>query len=200
MYIQYITMQEQLYINYVIFAIMYATSIFFSYKENTQSIAILSLFVVNTSFLLYMSKDIFYHMTSKGVSTSILQYVIIFSILGSLLINSCALFLENLSLMTIRSKNRESGGNNLDMTTKNALLFDDFRKSQMIFVVVLGMMIAAFLYYFEHVSFDLIRIANFGGNWYNLISVVILLGSGYLVSLSSATLANSREFSKVRLQ
>lgn len=193
-------MQEQLYINYVIFAIMYATSIFFSYKENTQSIAILSLFVVNTSFLLYMSKDIFYHMTSKGVSTSILQYVIIFSILGSLLINSCALFLENLSLMTIRSKNRESGGNNLDMTTKNALLFDDFRKSQMIFVVVLGMMIAAFLYYFEYVSFDLIRIANFGGNWYNLISVVILLGSGYLVSLSSATLANSREFSKVRLQ
>lgn len=193
-------MQEQLYINYVIFAIMYATSIFFSYKENTQSIAILSLFVVNTSFLLYMSKDIFYHMTSKGLSTSILQYIIIFSILGSLLINSCALFLENLSLMTIRSKNRESGGNNLDMTTKNALLFDDFRKSQMIFVVVLGIIIASFLYYYENISFDLIRIANFGGNWYNLISALILLGSGYLVSLSSATLANSREFSKVRLK
>lgn len=193
-------MQEQLYINYVIFAIMYATSIFFSYKENTQSIAILSLFVVNTSFLLYMSKDIFYHMTSKGLSTSILQYIIIFSILGSLLINSCALFLENLSLMTIRSKNRESGGNNLDMTTKNALLFDDFRKSQMIFVVVLGIIIASFLYYYENISFDLIRIVNFGGNWYNLISALILLGSGYLVSLSSATLANSREFSKVRLQ
>ena len=94
-------MEGNLYINYIIFTIMYATSIFFSYKEYTESIAILALFVVNTSFLMYMSKDIFYHMTSKGISTTMLQYTIIFSILGSLLINSCALFLENLSLMTI---------------------------------------------------------------------------------------------------
>lgn len=193
-------MQEQLYINYIIFAIMYATSIFFSYQENTQSIAILSLFVVNTSFLLYMSKDIFYHMMTKGVSTSILQYVIVFAILGSIFVNSCALFLENLSLMTIRSKNRESGGNNLDMTTKNALLFDDFRTSQKIFAILLGIILGSFLYFYEHLSFDLIRIINFGGNWYNMISIIILLGSGYLLSLSSATLANSREFSKVRLQ
>ena len=121
-------MEGNLYINYIIFTIMYATSIFFSYKEYTESIAILALFVVNTSFLMYMSKDIFYHMTSKGISTTMLQYAIIFSILGSLLINSCALFLENLSLMTIRSKNSENLGNSLDMTTKNALLFNDFRE------------------------------------------------------------------------
>lgn len=193
-------MQEYLYVNYILFAIMYATSIFFSYEENTQSLAILSLFIVNTSFLLYMSKDIFYHMTSKGVSTSMLQYAIIFCILGSLFINSCALFLENLSLMTIRAKNRESGGDHLDMTTKNLLLFDDFRKSQKIFVILLGIILGSFLYFYENISLDLVRIINFGGNWYNTISIIILLGSGYLVSLSSATLANSREFSKVRLR
>lgn len=192
-------MQEQLYINYIIFAIMYATSIFFSYKEYSESISILALFVVNTSFLMYMSKDIFYHMTSKGLSTSILQYTIIFSILGSLLINSCALFLENLSLMTIRSKNSENLGNSLDMTTKNTLLFDDFRKSQKIFAILLGMILGSFLYYYETISFNLVNIINYGGNWNNLISVFILGGGLFLLSLSSATLANSREFSKVRL-
>ena len=97
------------------------------------------------------------------MTTSILQYAIIFAILGSMFINSCALFLENLSLMTIRSKNRESGGNNLDMTTKNALLFDDFRTSQKIFAVLLGIVLGSFLYFYEHLSFDLIRIINFGG-------------------------------------
>ena len=193
-------MQEQLYINYIIFAIMYATSIFFSYKEYSESISILALFVVNTSFLMYMSKDIFYHMTSKGLSTSILQYTIIFSILGSLLINSCALFLENLSLMTIRSKNSENLGNSLDMTTKNTLLFDDFRKSQKIFAILLGMILGSFLYYYETISFNLVNIINYGGNWNNLISVFILGGGLFLLSLSSATLANSREFSKVRLK
>jgi len=192
-------MEGNLYINYIIFTIMYATSIFFSYKEYTESIAILALFVVNTSFLMYMSKDIFYHMTSKGISTTMLQYAIIFSILGSLLINSCALFLENLSLMTIRSKNSENLGNSLDMTTKNALLFDDFRESQMIFAIVLGLVLSSFLYNFENIRFDLVNIINYGGNWNNLISVGILLGGLYLLSLSSATLANSREFSKVRL-
>ena len=192
-------MEGNLYINYVIFTIMYATSIFFSYKEYTESIAILALFVVNTSFLMYMSKDIFYHMTSKGISTTMLQYTIIFSILGSLLINSCALFLENLSLMTIRSKNSENLGNSLDMTTKNALLFDDFRESQMIFAVVLGLVLSSFLYNFENIRFDLVNIINYGGNWNNLISVCILFGGLFLLSLSSATLANSREFSKVRL-
>lgn len=192
-------MEGNLYINYIIFTIMYATSIFFSYKEYTESIAILALFVVNTSFLMYMSKDIFYHMTSKGISTTMLQYTIIFSILGSLLINSCALFLENLSLMTIRSKNSENLANSLDMTTKNALLFDDFRESQMIFAIVLGLVLSSFLYNFENIRFDLVNIINYGGNWNNLISVGILLGGLYLLSLSSATLANSREFSKVRL-
>ena len=192
-------MEGNLYINYIIFTIMYATSIFFSYKEYTESIAILALFVVNTSFLMYMSKDIFYHMTSKGISTTMLQYAIIFSILGSLLINSCALFLENLSLMTIRSKNSENLANSLDMTTKNALLFDDFRESQMIFAIVLGLVLSSFLYNFENIRFDLVNIINYGGNWNNLISVGILLGGLYLLSLSSATLANSREFSKVRL-
>lgn len=192
-------MQDHLYINYTIFAIMYATSIFFSYKEYTESISILALFVVNTSFLMYMSKDIFYHMTSKGISTSMLQYTIIFSILGSLLINSCALFLENLSLMTIRSKNSENLGNSLDMSTKNALLFDDFRTSQKIFAIVLGLVIGAFLYNYEDISFDFVNIVNNGGNWNNLISVGILCGGMYLISLSSAILANTREFSKVRL-
>jgi hypothetical protein len=128
-----------------------------------------------------------------------LQYAIIFSILGSLLINSCALFLENLSLMTIRSKNSENLANSLDMTTKNALLFDDFRESQMIFAIVLGLVLSSFLYNFENIRFDLVNIINYGGNWNNLISVGILLGGLYLLSLSSATLANSREFSKVRL-
>lgn len=192
-------MEGNLYINYIIFTIMYATSIFFSYKEYTESISILALFVVNTSFLMYMSKDIFYHMTSKGISTTMLQYTIIFSILGSLLINSCALFLENLSLMTIRSKNSENLGNSLDMNTKNALLFDDFRESQMIFAIVLGLVLSSFLYNFENIRFDLVNIINYGGNWNNLISVGILFGGLYLLSLSSATLANSREFSKVRL-
>ena len=128
-----------------------------------------------------------------------LQYTIIFSILGSLLINSCALFLENLSLMTIRSKNSENLGNSLDMSTKNALLFDDFRTSQKIFAIVLGLVIGAFLYNYEDISFDLVNIVNNGGNWNNLISVGILCGGMYLISLSSATLANTREFSKVRL-
>ena len=192
-------MEGNLYINYIIFTIMYATSIFFSYKDYTESIAILALFVVNTSFLMYMSKDIFYHMTSKGISTTMLQYTIIFSILGSLLINSCALFLENLSLMTIRSKNSENLGNSLDMTTKNALLVDDFRDSQLIFAVVLGLVLSSFLYNFENIRFDLVNIINYGGNWNNLISVCILFGGLFLLSLSSATLANSREFSKVRL-
>ena len=192
-------MQEHSYINYLIFAIMYATSIFFSYKEYTESISILALFVINTSFLMYMSKDIFYHMTSKGISTSMLQYTIIFSILGSLLINSCALFLENLSLMTVRSKNSENLGNSLDMTTKNMLLFDDFRKSQQIFAILLGLILGSFLYYYENISFNLVNIVNYGGNWNNVISVGILCGGLYLLSLSSATLGNSREFSKVRL-
>jgi len=192
-------MEGNLYINYIIFTIMYATSIFFSYKEYTESISILALFVVNTSFLMYMSKDIFYHMTSKGISTTMLQYTIIFSILGSLLINSCALFLENLSLMTIRSKNSENLGNSLDMNTKNALLFNDFRESQMIFAIVLGLVLSSFLYNFENIRFDLVNIINYGGNWNNLISVCILFGGLFLLSLSSATLANSREFSKVRL-
>tara|TARA_Y100000389_G_scaffold190560_1_gene215535 strand:+ start:2811 stop:3227 length:417 start_codon:yes stop_codon:yes gene_type:complete len=138
-------------------------------------------------------------MTSKGISTSMLQYTIIFSILGSLLINSCALFLENLSLMTIRSKNSENLGNSLDMSTKNALLFDDFRTSQKIFAIVLGLVIGAFLYNYEDISFDFVNIVNNGGNWNNLISVGILCGGMYLISLSSATLANTREFSKVRL-
>jgi len=192
-------MEGNLYINYIIFTIMYATSIFFSYKEYTESISILALFVVNTSFLMYMSKDIFYHMTSKGISASMLQYTIIFSILGSLLINSCALFLENLSLMTIRSKNSENLGNSLDMTTKNGLLFDDFKTSQKIFAIVLGLVLGSFLYNYENISFNLVNIINYGGNWNNLISVSILFGGLYLLSLSSATLANSREFSKVRL-
>jgi len=192
-------MEGNLYINYIIFTIMYATSIFFSYKEYTGSIAILALFVVNTSFLMYMSKDIFYHMTSKGISTNMLQYTIIFSILGSLLINSCALFLENLSLMTIRSKNSENLGNSLDMTTKNALLFDDFKTSQKIFAIVLGLVLGSFLYNYENIRFDLVNIINYGGNWNNLISVLILGGGLFLLSLSSATFANSREFSKVRL-
>ena len=192
-------MEGNLYINYIIFTIMYATSIFFSYKEYTESISILALFVVNTSFLMYMSKDIFYHMTSKGISTTMLQYTIIFSILGSLLINSCALFLENLSLMTIRSKNSENLGNSLDMTTKNGLLFDDFKTSQKIFAIVLGLVLGSFLYNYENISFNLVNIINYGGNWNNLISVCILFGGLYLLSLSSATLANSREFSKVRL-
>jgi len=148
---------------------------------------------------MYMSKDIFYHMTSKGISTSMLQYTIIFSILGSLLINSCALFLENLSLMTVRSKNSENLGNSLDMTTKNMLLFDDFRKSQKIFAILLGLVLGSFLYYYENISFNLVNIINYGGNWNNVISVGILCGGLYLLSLSSATLGNSREFSKVRL-
>lgn len=128
-----------------------------------------------------------------------LQYTIIFSILGSLLINSCALFLENLSLMTIRSKNSENLGNSLDMSIKNALLFDDFRTSQKIFAIVLGLVIGAFLYNYEDISSDFVNIVNNGGNWNNLISIGILCGGMYLISLSSATLANTREFSKVRL-
>ena len=115
------------------------------------------------------------------------------------LFNNEHLFLENLSLMTIRSKNSENLGNSLDMTTKNALLFDDFRESQMIFAVVLGLVLSSFLYNFENIRFDLVNIINYGGNWNNLISVCILFGGLFLLSLSSATLANSREFSKVRL-
>ena len=81
-------MESRLKINYIIFAILYSFSIFFSYQENTQSLAILVLFVVNTSFLLYMGKDMPYHMSNKGSSPSMLQYIIIFSILGAPLINS----------------------------------------------------------------------------------------------------------------
>ena len=192
-------MQTHLFINYFIFAMMYIFSIYFSYIENTQSLGMLSLFVVNTSFLLYMSKDIFYHMTSKGVSTSIIQYLIIFSILGSLLINSGALLLENLSLMTLRTKNSDLGENNINMSTKNAILFNDFRTSQKIFFGVLSGVIASFLYYYENIGFNLIDIVNNGGNWFNLISALILRGGVYLLSLSSATFANSKEFSKVRI-
>jgi len=186
-------------INYIIFAILYMTSIFFSYRENTESLAILSLFVINTSFLMYISKDMYYYMSSKGLSPSILQYVIVFSILGSLFINSAALFLENLSLMTLRTKNAENGDNVVDMNTKNAILFDDFRASQKIFVIILGLILGSFLYYYENISFNMINIINNGGNWYNLITVFIVSGGMYLLSLSSATFANSREFSKVRL-
>lgn len=192
-------MQTHLFINYFIFAMMYIFSIYFSYIENTQSLGMLSLFVVNTSFLLYMSKDIFYHMTSKGISTSIIQYLIIFSILGSLLINSGALLLENLSLMTLRTKNSDLGENNINMSTKNAILFNDFRTSQKIFFGVLSGVIASFLYYYENIGFNLIDIVNNGGNWFNLISALILGGGVYLLSLSSATFANSKEFSKVRI-
>jgi len=194
-----LSMQTHLFINYFIFAMMYIFSIYFSYIENTQSLGMLSLFVVNTSFLLYMSKDIFYHMTSKGVSTSIIQYLIIFSILGSLLINSGALLLENLSLMTLRTKNSDLGENNINMSTKNAILFNDFRTSQKIFFGVLSGVIASFLYYYENIGFNLIDIVNNGGNWLNLISALILGGGVYLLSLSSATFANSKEFSKVRI-
>jgi len=102
-------------------------------------------------------------------------------------------------LMTVRSKNSENLGNSLDMTTKNILLFDDFRKSQKIFAILLGLVLGSFLYYYENIGFNLVNIINYGGNWNNVISVGILCGGLYLLSLSSATLGNSREFSKVRL-
>lgn len=192
-------MESNLHINYIIFAILYASSVFFSYQENTQSLAILALFVVNTSFLMYLSKDIVYHMSSKGLSPSILQYAITFSILGSLFINSAALFLENLSLMTIRAKNVDNGDSTINMNKKNAILFDDFRTSQTIFIVLLGIVLGSFLYYYENISFNLVEIVNKGGDWYNLISVLIVSGGMYLLSHTSATFANSKEFSKVRL-
>jgi len=190
-------MQTHLFINYLIFALMYIFSIYFSYLENTQSLGMLSLFVVNTSFLLYMSKDIFYHMTSKGISTSIMQYTIVFGILGSLLINSCALLLENLSLMTLRTKNADLGENNVDMSTKNTILFNDFRTSQKIFFVILTGIIGSFLYYYEDIG---INLANSSGYGSTIASVGILGGCAYLLSLSSATFANSKEFSKVRMK
>lgn len=192
-------MESNLHINYIIFAILYSTSVFFSYKENTESLAILALFVVNTSFLMYLSKDIVYHMSSKGLSPSILQYAITFSILGSLFINSAALFLENLSLMTIRAKNVDNGDSTINMNKKNAILFDDFRTSQTIFIILLGIVLGSFLYYYENISFNLVEIINKGGDWYNLISVLIVGGGMYLLSHTSATFANSKEFSKVRM-
>lgn len=192
-------MEPTLYINYVIFAILYATSIFFSYQENTQSLSILALFVVNTSFLMYMGKDMLYYITSKGLSPSILQYVTIFSILGSLFINSAALFLENLSLMTQRTKNAENGEDISNMNKKNTLLFNDFRTSQRNFAIILALVLGAFMYYYEHIAFNLVNIVNNGGNRYNLITVFIVSGGIYLLSLTSAIFANSKEFSKVRL-
>ena len=192
-------MESNLQINYIIFAILYSTSIFFSYQENTQSLAILALFVVNTSFLLYMSKDMAYHTLSKGLSPSVLQYVIIFSILGSLFINSSALFLENLSFMTLRTKNAENGDEISNMNKKNTLLFEDFRTSQVYFAIILAMVLGAFLYYYESISFNLINIVNYGGNWNNFLSALVTMGGFFLLSLSSSIFANSREFSKVRL-
>lgn len=192
-------MGSNLYINYIIFTILYITSVFFSYKENTQSLSILALFVVNTSFLMYLSKDIVYYMSSKGISPSILQYGITFSILGSLLVNSAALFLQNLSLMTMRTKNIENGDSTTNMNKKNAMLFDDFRTSQTIFIGLLGIILGSFLYYYENISFNLVEIINNGGNWYNLISVLIVIGGITLLSHTSSTFANSKEFSKIRL-
>ena len=192
-------MESNLYINYIIFTILYITSVFFSYKENTQSLSILALFVVNTSFLLYLSKDIVYYMSSKGISPSILQYGITFSILGSLFINSAALFLQNLSFMTLRTKNIENGDSTTNMNKKNAILFDDFRTSQTIFIGLLGIILGSFLYYYENISFKLVEIINNGGNWYNLITVVIFIGGLTLLSHTSSTFENSKEFSKIRL-
>lgn len=192
-------MESNLYINYIIFTILYITSVFFSYKENTQSLSILALFVVNTSFLLYLSKDIVYYMSSKGISPSILQYGITFSILGSLFINSAALFLQNLSFMTLRTKNIENGDSTTNMNKKNAILFDDFRTSQTIFIGLLGIILGSFLYYYENISFNLVEIINNGGNWYNLITVVIFIGGLTLLSHTSSTFENSKEFSKIRL-
>lgn len=192
-------MGSNLYINYIIFTILYITSVFFSYKENTQSLSILALFVVNTSFLMYLSKDIVYYMSSKGISPSILQYGITFSILGSLLVNSAALFLQNLSLMTMRTKNIENGDSTTNMNKKNTMLFDDFRTSQTIFIGLLGIILGSFLYYYENISFNLVEIINNGGNWYNLISVLIVIGGITLLSHTSSTFANSKEFSKIRL-
>lgn len=192
-------MESIMYINYAIFAILYATSIFFSYQENTQSFSILALFVINTSFLMYMGKDMVYYTTSKGLSPSILQYIIIFSILGSLFINSAALFLENLSMMTLRTNNAENGEVVSNMNTKNTLLFNDFRTSQRNFAIVLSIVLGAFVYYYEHIAFNLVNIVNYGGNWHNLITVLIVSGGVYLLSLTSAIFANSREFSRIRM-
>tara|TARA_B100001093_G_C26601408_1_gene916044 strand:+ start:295 stop:873 length:579 start_codon:yes stop_codon:yes gene_type:complete len=192
-------MESNLHINYIIFTILYITSVFFSYKENTQSLSILALFVVNTSFLMYLSKDIVYYMSNKGISPSILQYGITFSILGSLFINSAALFLQNLSLMTLRTKNIENGDSTTNMNKKNTMLFDDFRTSQTIFISLLGIVLGSFLYYYENISFNMVEIINNGGNWYNLISVFIVIGGMTLLSHTSSTFANSKEFSKVRL-
>ena len=192
-------MPSQLYMNYLIFAIMYMSSIFFSYANNTESLGILSLFVVNTSFMFYMGKDMFYHMTSKGIGPSILQYVIIFGILASLLVNSSALLVKSLSLMSIRSKNMDTGEDSSQMSTKNKMLFNDFRTSQTIFFIMLSGVLGAFLYYYEYIQLHFVDIVNNGGSWMDLTSVLLVGGATFLLSLSAMTFQSAKEFSKVRL-
>jgi len=192
-------MPAQLYMNYLIFAIMYMSSIFFSYANNTESLGILSLFVVNTAFMFYMGKDMFYHMTSKGMGPSILQYMIIFGILASLLVNSSALLVKSLSLMSIRSKNMDTGEDSSQMSTKNKMLFNDFRTSQTIFFIMLSGVLGAFLYYYEYIQFHFVDIVNNGGSWMDLTSVLLVGGATFLLSLSAMTFQNAKEFSKVRL-
>ena len=99
----------------------------------------------------------------------------------------------------MRTKNIENGDSTTNMNKKNAMLFDDFRTSQTIFIGLLGIILGSFLYYYENISFNLVEIINNGGNWYNLISVLIVIGGITLLSHTSSTFANSKEFSKIRL-
>lgn len=129
------------FLNFVAFFMLYLVSFYFSYKNSTEIIGLSLLFIINTSFLLFLSGQIFPKLT---YANSLMNFNLLSVIIG-LILHFVSLLFINIAILHLQQKFANIQGAPFILPINQKQKLNNF-KYYMIISLIIGLVLMLTIY------------------------------------------------------
>lgn len=129
------------FLNFIAFFMLYLVSFYFSYKNSTEIIGLSLLFIINTSFLLFLSGQIFPKLTHAN---SLMSFNLLSVIIG-LILHFVSLLFINIAILHLQQKFANMQGAPFILPINQKQKLNNF-KYYMIISLIIGLVLMLTIY------------------------------------------------------